>query len=157
MRCHWSNFYKIMISHIKGPPCPHAVADIPGLVPGAHCNKGLGHSFLKHVQRCPLLLYVLDASHPHTSMATQLHHLQEELTLYDKELLKNGRLIVANKMDICGEERTKDFHLSGTFLEDTQHLQDSTGLPVIPISGLLLWNIEPLKEALFRITKQLIS
>ena len=139
-----------------------AVADIPGLVAGAHENRGLGHSFLKHVQRCSVLLLVLDSASPQTSMAAQLRHLGRELELYDEQLLHGARLIVANKMDTrsdslgCGHKdgAGTTANPSGRGLEDDlKALQEETGLPVIPISALKLWNIEPLKEALFRITK----
>lgn len=124
-------------------------------MPGAHLNKGLGHSFLKHVQRCSTLLLILDAASPDTDMLTQLRHLEEELEMYDKQLLASAQLVIANKMDshdnLSGrglEEVGRDFEA------DLNRIHEITGLPVIPISALHKWNIEPLKEALFRITKQ---
>lgn len=134
---------------------PPAVADIPGIVADAHLNRGLGHAFLRHVQRCLLLMYVLDSSDPHTSMARQLHTLQQEVGHYDSSLLQNGCLIVANKMDAhCWQ----DDGLVGTeFEKELSSLQESSNLPVIPISALSLWNIVPLKEALFRMYTKVIQ
>lgn len=129
---------------------PPAVADIPGLVPNAHLNKGLGHSFLKHIQRCSILLLVLDASSPNTTMVAQLQHLQRELQLYDNQLLDSAHLIVANKMDTWGELSKQDSNVCGPFEEELHKLQSDTGLPIIPVSALLQWNILPLKEAIFR-------
>lgn len=138
------------------PPFLHAVADIPGLVPGAHLNKGLGHSFLRHIQRCSILLLVLDGSNSaQANMDTQLQHLQQELKLYDKELLNNTHLIVINKMDIRCRDQSgcglNDNDIGRAFEVDVHRLHEDTGLPVVPISALQLWNIHPLKEALFRI------
>ena len=118
------------------------VADIPGLIPGAHLNKGLGHSFLRHIERCKVLLYVLDASSSDPDMYTQLSELQNELKLYKLTLCEDVGLIVANKMDLlqCGDENR------------VLQMQQDTGLPVIPVSALKQWNIEPLKKALFEIT-----
>ena len=85
-------------------------------------------------------------------MTTQLHVLKQELEHYDKDLLNKGRLVVANKMDAhCkasdGQEGSK---MSMEFEQDLLRLQDSSGVPVMPISALLLWNITPLRKALFR-------
>lgn len=90
----------------------------------------------------------------HTNMATQLHILQEELEHYDKELLKNGRLVVVNKMDALGKAGDNQgscrWSVGSEFEGTIQRLRESSGLPVVPISALSLWNITPLKEALFR-------
>ncbi|HUJ42709.1 MAG TPA: GTPase ObgE [Opitutaceae bacterium] len=81
------------------------LADIPGLVAGASENRGLGHSFLRHIERCGLLIILLDMAgsdgrEPGNDYATLLR----ELRLYDPALLKKPRLIVANKMDLAGAE-----------------------------------------------------
>ena len=81
------------------------VADIPGLIPGAHENKGLGHSFLKHIERCKGLIYVLDLDEE-TQKCTpeqQLEHLRDELRLYKPELVDKVSAIVANKVDLKEE------------------------------------------------------
>jgi GTP-binding protein len=77
------------------------LADIPGLVAGASENRGLGHRFLRHIERCGLLVLLLDMAgsdgrDPDNDYATLLR----ELKLYDPALLKKPRLIVANKMDL---------------------------------------------------------
>ena len=87
------------------------VADIPGLIPGAHMNKGLGHSFLRHVERCSGLVYVLDLDEG-TQVCTpgqQLVHLKNELRLYQPDFLLKKEAIVANKVDLMDEwEYTMD-------------------------------------------------
>ncbi|HEX3446288.1 MAG TPA: GTPase ObgE [Chthoniobacterales bacterium] len=81
------------------------VADIPGLIEGAHRNVGLGHDFLRHIVRCKLLIFVLDAagSEGRTPLA-DLGSLRRELGLYDPKLSNRPWIIVANKMDLPGAE-----------------------------------------------------
>ena len=124
-------------------PCT-PVADIPGLIPGAHDNKGLGLSFLRHIERCRTLLYVLDASSTQPDMCEQLQTLQTELKCYNPSLTKNASLVVANKMDVATHTE-----------EGITRLQHFTSLPIIPISGLCCWNIQPLLEVLFKIYKDI--
>lgn len=76
------------------------LADVPGLIEGAHENKGLGHRFLRHIERCALLIFLIDmAASDNRDPREDYKHLLRELKLYDKTLLDKPRLIVANKMD----------------------------------------------------------
>ncbi|MBE6369557.1 MAG: GTPase ObgE [Lentisphaerae bacterium] len=78
------------------------VADIPGLIDGAHRNVGLGHHFLRHIERTHLLVYVLDmAGIDGRTPWEDFRHLQSELELYMKGLSKRPALIAANKMDLA--------------------------------------------------------
>ncbi len=77
------------------------VADIPGLIDGAHANVGLGHEFLRHIERTKVLIYVIDMAgidgrKPHEDYA----NLKKELELYKEGLSSRPALIVANKMDM---------------------------------------------------------
>ena len=77
------------------------VADIPGLIEGAHTGKGLGHDFLRHVERCGLLIVLLDmAGVDGRKPWDDYEQLLQELELYKSEILKKPRLVVANKMDL---------------------------------------------------------
>ena len=77
------------------------VADIPGLIDGAHANVGLGHAFLKHIERTHVLLYVLDmAGIDGRKPYDDFIHLKRELELYMRGLSKRPALIAANKMDL---------------------------------------------------------
>lgn len=77
------------------------VADIPGLIEGAHENRGLGHQFLRHVMRCSYLLMVLDmAGSEGRSPLNDLKALRKELELYNPELAERPWCIVANKIDM---------------------------------------------------------
>ncbi|HRE04515.1 MAG TPA: GTPase ObgE [Opitutaceae bacterium] len=77
------------------------LADVPGLIEGASENRGLGHRFLRHIERCALLMFLVDMAgvdgrDPRDDYAVLL----KELKLYDPALLKKPRLVVANKMDL---------------------------------------------------------
>jgi GTP-binding protein len=81
------------------------VADIPGLIEGAHKNLGLGHAFLRHITRCHLLLFVLDmAGSEGRNPIEDLQHLRREIDLYDARLSRRPWRVVANKMDLPGAE-----------------------------------------------------
>jgi GTP-binding protein len=87
------------------------VADIPGLIDGAHRNLGLGHDFLRHITRCHLLLFVLDmAGSDGRNPIEDLQHLRREIDLYDRRLSKRQWRVIANKMDLpLAEENLKAF------------------------------------------------
>ncbi len=82
------------------------VADVPGLIPGASQGKGLGHDFLRHVERCSALVHVLDCAteEPGRSPAADLAVIEEELASYGDatgvELVTRPRLIALNKIDV---------------------------------------------------------
>jgi len=77
------------------------VADIPGLIEGAHRNVGLGHDFLRHISRCSIFLFVVDtAGVDDRDPVSDIQILRQELKLYDERLTERPWLIVANKMDL---------------------------------------------------------
>ncbi len=81
------------------------VADIPGLIEGAHDNLGLGHAFLRHITRCRLLLFVLDmAGSEGRNPIEDLQHLRREINLYDARLSQRPWRVIANKMDLPDAE-----------------------------------------------------
>lgn len=75
------------------------VADIPGLIDGAHNNKGLGHEFLRHVERTKTLVYVVDVVDYDMKPAKAIQVLEQELELYETGLSARVTAVVANKMD----------------------------------------------------------
>lgn len=76
------------------------VCDVPGLIEGAHRNVGLGHAFLRHIERCKVLVLLLDmAATDGRAPWDDYKNLLNELHLYDPGLLERPRLVVANKMD----------------------------------------------------------
>lgn len=77
------------------------LADVPGLIEGAHENRGLGHRFLRHIERCALLIFLIDmAATDARDPRDDYKHLLNELERYDPKLLDKPRLVVANKMDV---------------------------------------------------------
>lgn len=95
-----------MIGVVRFPGHRRAtLADIPGLIEGAHQNIGLGHDFLRHITRCQLLLFVVDAAGSEgRDPVEDLTKLRKELSLYDKSksLTKRPWMILANKIDLPG-------------------------------------------------------
>jgi GTP-binding protein len=114
------------------------VADIPGLIEGAHRNVGLGHEFLRHITRCRLLLFVVDtAGVDGRDPISDLQALRTEIKLYNEELSKRPWLIVANKMDL--EAAQENFaHLRQRFPRQE----------IIPISADTGLGLDVLKERL---------
>jgi GTP-binding protein len=83
------------------------MADIPGLIEGAADGKGLGHQFLRHIQRTGLLVYVIDINDDVGTEET-LSVLRQELESYDPNLVKRPSLVVITKIDTVSESRLKD-------------------------------------------------
>lgn len=78
-----------------------SVADIPGLIDGAHENIGLGHEFLRHIERTSILAYVLDMAGVDGRVPWEdFHNLRNELELYMKGLSQRPAIVLANKMDL---------------------------------------------------------
>ena len=82
---------------------PFVVADIPGLIEGAHEGKGLGHRFLRHVSRAAVLLYVVDLAAQDRDPARDVDVLRRELEAFDPELATRPYLVAANKVDVAPE------------------------------------------------------
>lgn len=84
--------------------CRITLADMPGLIEGAHQGRGLGHEFLKHIQRTKCLIYVLDCSeNPGETLVT----LYNELKLYDEKLIRKPYTIILNKIDLLQDKGEK--------------------------------------------------
>ena len=81
------------------------LADIPGLIEGAHAGTGLGIKFLKHIERCKTLLHLIDISD--TDLVKSYKQVRNELKKYSKDLLKKEELIVFNKIDLITENQIK--------------------------------------------------
>jgi GTP-binding protein len=77
------------------------IADIPGLIEGAHRGVGLGHEFLRHITRCQILLFVVDVAGSEGRNPTEdVQNLRREIDLYDPILSRRPWCIIANKMDL---------------------------------------------------------
>jgi GTPase len=121
------------------PGYQHAtIADIPGLIEGAHRGLGLGHEFLRHIARCPLLIFVIDvAGSEGRSPVEDLQNLRKEIDLYDPTLSSRPWLVVANKIDLSGAN------------ENLELLRERfPKIVIVPISAASGEGINTLKEVL---------
>lgn len=115
-----------------------SVADIPGIIKDAHKGKGLGIEFLRHIERTRLLLFVVDISGPQgRNPVDDYLNLLNEITEYNRLLLKKTRLIVANKMDLINAKKN--------FRNFKKQIKDD----IYPISCITREGIEELMEKLF--------
>ena len=80
------------------------IADIPGLIEGAHEGTGLGIQFLKHIERCKTLLHLIDITNDDLEKA--YHQVKNELESYSPDLLKKKELVVLNKIDLIDDDLT---------------------------------------------------
>lgn len=83
------------------------LADLPGLIEGAHRNIGMGHQFLRHVERCSVLVLIVDifgfqlsVNHQRRNCLQNVYALNKELELYDKTLLSKPAILLLNKIDL---------------------------------------------------------
>ncbi len=113
------------------------IADIPGLIDGAHKGIGLGHDFLRHIERTSFLIFVIDmAGTDCREPAEDYLHLRDELQLYRKDLQTREHIIVANKMDLPeAAANLKEF-------------AEKTGETALPVSAKIKTGIEELKQVL---------
>ncbi len=118
------------------------IADIPGIIEGAHKNKGLGFEFLRHIERTKLLLYVIDASGiDGRRPIDDLNVLRNELSKYNEELLDRPYIVVLNK---CDTEESKEF------LEEFHQLYELDKNALFEISAVSYQGTEQLTEAIRR-------
>jgi GTP-binding protein len=87
---------------------PFVIADLPGLIAGAAQGAGLGIQFLRHVERCRVLLHLVDLSSFEGSAAEDLETVERELTAFNAELMERPRLIVGSKLDAAVPERREE-------------------------------------------------
>lgn len=113
------------------------IADIPGLIDGAHAGVGLGHDFLRHIERSRFLVYVIDmAGTDGRDPADDFTHLREELRLYSAELADRPFIVVANKMDVPQAA------------QNLEEFRRKTGIDPLPISAQTREGIDVLRSLL---------
>src|SRR5699024_5409383 len=82
------------------------IADIPGLIEGAHAGKGLGHDFLRHIERTRMLFHLVDLfGNGDRDAAESITVINDELRQYSEKLLKKPMVIVANKTDLTDADK----------------------------------------------------
>jgi GTP-binding protein len=118
------------------------VADIPGLIEGAHEGKGLGHQFLRHIERTRLLIHLVDMVAPgEDDPLTNFEMVTRELLAYESALAKKPQLVAATKMDIPSAKKT---------WERFQPAIAARGFRVIAVSAVTGEGIGTLLEAIYR-------
>lgn len=138
------------------PTGPMVLADLPGLVEGAHQGRGLGRLFLRHLRRVRVVLYVLDTSRDSPSVGEQYSTLRRELELYNPQYLLRPHLVALNKLDlpleVGGESAMAEVRRAAMrqVAECAASGTEQTPPPiaVVPISGLRGKGMRILKESL---------
>ncbi|PCI75004.1 GTPase ObgE [Candidatus Aerophobetes bacterium] len=105
------------------------IADIPGIIDGAHQNRGLGHAFLKHIERCSTLVYVLDMSMLCKDPLNDFAILKKELQHHNPALLEKHFLVALNKIDCPESQESVDefFKVHSDLKAKTFSISSSTG------------------------------
>ncbi|MDE6889526.1 MAG: GTPase ObgE [Eubacterium sp.] len=122
------------------------IADIPGLIEGASEGVGLGHEFLKHIERTRVMIHIVDAASVEgRDPSADIHAINQELEAYNPQLLQKPQVIAANKIDaLYGGE--------GEAIEKLKKEFEPLGVPVYPVSAV---SGQGLKELLYAVKKLL--
>jgi GTP-binding protein len=121
------------------------IADIPGLIQGAHQGIGLGDRFLRHIERSRILVHLIDVSRstgPDDPIEA-FHTISEEMRLYSESLTRKKQIVVASKIDDVAQEK----------LQALEHLCREKGYPFIKISAVTGENT----KSLIRLIQQILS
>lgn len=118
-----------------GPERSFVIADIPGLVEGANEGAGLGHKFLRHVERCRLLVHVVDVSGSEgRDPKEDFRIINSELEKFNPELAKRPMLVAGNKCDLADETKIQEF---GLFVREQ-------GYEFFPMMAAIRYQVDPL-------------
>jgi len=113
---------------------PFVVADIPGLIEGAHHGAGLGTRFLRHIERTRILVHLIDASSIDPANPLQdFETIKREMALYSQTLVKKPRIVVLNKMDLPGTDQKASAFLAAV-----------EGMPITLISAVTQKGVDKL-------------
>lgn len=123
-------------------------ADIPGLIEGAHTGAGLGHEFLRHIERTRVLLHLIDSTSEDPIAAYQT--IQEELHAYGRGLSDRPQIIGLNKIDALPEEVVSE-QVAETLVAQLRELTDA---PIFLISAVAQKGLEPLLQELWQTLEQ---
>ncbi|MGN0469820.1 MAG: GTPase ObgE [Acutalibacteraceae bacterium] len=122
-----------------GEESSFVMADIPGLIEGAGEGVGLGHQFLRHVERCRLLVHIVDVSGSEGRDPKQdFRTINEELKKFNPELAERPMIVAGNKCDLTDDETVEDFR---KFVEEQ-------GYEFFPIMAAIAYEVEPLLKCI---------
>ncbi|HHV38205.1 MAG TPA: GTPase ObgE [Tepidimicrobium sp.] len=129
-----------------GPGESFVMADIPGLIEGAHKGVGLGHDFLRHVERTKVLVHVLDASGMEgRNPIEDFHSINDELAKYNPKLAEKPQIIAANKMDL---PQSKEW------IDSIHEELGANGYKVYPISAATTKGMDELRYGIYDLLSQ---
>ncbi|MDJ1647249.1 GTPase ObgE [Mycoplasma phocimorsus] len=114
------------------------VADLPGLIEGAAQGKGMGHEFLKHIERCKIIAHIIDFSLSYEEIKNNYNVIRKELKSYKIDLSNKKQILVANKNDKEG------------FWENIEEFEKEFNVKLIKISALNSENINELKATIVK-------
>ncbi len=138
------NLGVVNYSGSKGFVC----ADIPGLIEGASEGAGLGLDFLRHIDRCRVLVHVVDVSGTEsTDLVSDMKTITSEIEKYSSELAKRPRIVAANKIDVCNIEKAE--------LDRFEKYVSDQGYKLIYISAVTLHNIDVLIDEIVKMLEKL--
>lgn len=142
-----------VVSHKDAPP--FVVADVPGLIAGASEGKGLGHDFLRHIERTRVLVHLIDGSQETAeAMIGDYEGILEELRLYDASLLERPRLTVISKLDaLMDDEGEGALERSEALVAFQEHLR-AKKVRYLEISSANRLGISELLDAVLELTQQ---
>ena len=130
------------------------MADIAGIIEGAHEGAGLGHYFLKHIERTKVLIHIVDVSGSEgRDPKEDFDKINSELEQYSKKLLKKPQIVAANKLDILGCTDLEDLEICDEYIEFKEYAE-SKGYKVMPMSAASGFGV---KEVIEEAYKQLLE
>jgi len=120
------------------------IADIPGLIEGAHAGAGLGHEFLRHIQRAGILVHLVEPDPMDgTNPLENYQVIRHELALYDPQLAERPEIVVVTKADLPGAENVRD------------ELSEAIGRPVLLVSAVTGQGLNQLVQAIVELLEKL--
>ncbi|HHT9119948.1 MAG TPA: GTPase ObgE [Candidatus Hypogeohydataceae bacterium YC41] len=123
------------------------MADLPGLIKGAHKGTGLGDEFLRHIERTKILLHLIDIAPISGPDPKEAYHIiRKEMELYNPELTKKREIVIANKIDLLEEE---------DYMKKVKELEEHVQQPVYPVSAATGKNLGTLLQVLSQTLKEL--
>lgn len=126
-----------------GPGASFTVADIPGIIEGAHEGAGIGDRFLGHVERCAALLHLVDGTQE--DVVTAYETIRREITLYAEELAERPEILALNKIDALEDD---EMH------EKQEALEEASGAKVHLLSGATAQGLQPLLHQMMDVTRE---
>jgi GTP-binding protein len=120
------------------------LTDLPGLIEGAHAGAGLGHRFLKHMQRCRAIVHLVDASTAERDLVSGFDAINRELELFDPALRRKPQVVAANKIDVPeGRERAKELAKKLKRRKIDVHLVSAaTGEGLGELVDAMMWSLD---------------